>query len=108
MDSEFRKELEAALGGKVVGLPRVFIKGRYIGGAEEIERLHEVGELAALLEGFPVMESGFVCNGCGDARFVPCRRCNGSRKVFEEEEGGLRRCLDCNENGLIRCPGCCS
>lgn len=107
MDSEYRKELQRALGGKAMSLPQVFIRGKYVGGAEEVKQLNEVGELGNLLEGFPMKDPGFVCDGCGDARFVPCPSCNGSRKVFEEEEGELRRCLDCNENGLIRCPGCC-
>ncbi|KAL5546541.1 hypothetical protein UlMin_006228 [Ulmus minor] len=108
MDSEFKKELQSALRGKMMSLPQVFIRGKYIGGAEEVRKLHENGELGLLLEGFPVMESGFFCHGCGDARFLPCPNCNGSRKVFEEEEGEIRRCSDCNENGLIRCPACCS
>uniref|UniRef100_A0A5B7A1Q1 Glutaredoxin domain-containing protein n=1 Tax=Davidia involucrata TaxID=16924 RepID=A0A5B7A1Q1_DAVIN len=108
MDSTYRKELQSTLGGKVVTLPQVFIRGKYIGGADEVKQLHEVGELAMLLEGFPLRDCGTVCESCGDARFVPCPNCNGSRKVFEEEEGKLRRCSDCNENGLIRCPICCS
>ncbi|XP_027352469.1 uncharacterized protein At5g39865 [Abrus precatorius] len=108
MDSSYRKELQDALGGKVVTLPQVFIKGKHVGNAEEMKQLNESGELAKLLEGFPTQDPGFVCENCGDARFVPCPNCNGSRKVFEEEGGGLRRCPDCNENGLIRCPGCCS
>lgn len=107
MDSSYRKELQSLLGGKTVSLPQVFIKGMYIGGAEEIKQLHEDGELAKLLEGIPVKSSGFVCESCGDARFVPCPNCNGSRKIFEEEEGKMRRCPDCNENGLVRCPSCC-
>ncbi|CDP09517.1 unnamed protein product [Coffea canephora] len=107
MDSSYRKELQSLLGGKTVTLPQVFIKGMYIGGAEEIKELHEEGELAVLLDGIPVKDSRFVCESCGDARFVPCSTCNGSRKIFEEEEGKLRRCFDCNENGLVRCPSCC-
>lgn len=107
MDSSYRKDLQSLLGGKTVTLPQVFIKGMYIGGAEEIKELHEEGELAVLLDGIPVKDSRFVCESCGDARFVPCSTCNGSRKIFEEEEGKLRRCFDCNENGLVRCPSCC-
>ncbi|KAK6124862.1 hypothetical protein DH2020_041396 [Rehmannia glutinosa] len=107
MDRSYRTELQDALKGKAVSLPQVFIKGKYIGGAEEIKQLNEVGELAKLLEGFPLIDLGFVCESCGDARFVPCPNCNGSRKIYEEEEGKLRRCSDCNENGLIRCSGCC-
>lgn len=107
MDAEYRKELQRALGGKAMSLPQVFIRGKYVGGAEEVKQLNEVGELSNLLEGFPMRDPGSVCVGCGDARFMPCPNCNGSRKVFEEEEGELKRCPDCNENGLIRCPGCC-
>jgi len=117
MDSSYRKELQNALGDKVVTLPHVFIRGKHVGNAEEIRLLHESGELENLLKGFPIKDSGFVCERCGDARFVPCSKCNGSRRVFEEEKGKLRRyndsssekrCIDCNENGLIRCPTCCS
>ncbi|KAK9291182.1 hypothetical protein L1049_009370 [Liquidambar formosana] len=108
MDSTYRKELQSALEGKAVSLPQVFIRGKYVGGADEIKQLHEIGELGKFLEGFPIQDPGFVCNNCGDARFMPCPNCNGSRKVFEEDEGLLRRCPDCNENGLIRCPNCCS
>jgi len=108
MDSEYRKELQSVLGGKPVSLPRVFIGGKYIGGVDEIKQLHECGELGKILGDFPVRDLGCVCESCGDVRFMPCPNCNGSRKVFEEEEGKLRRCTDCNENGLIRCPSCCS
>ncbi|CAI9099693.1 OLC1v1036552C1 [Oldenlandia corymbosa var. corymbosa] len=106
MDSSYRKELQGMLG--VAAVPQVFIKGMHIGGAEEVGLLHDGGELAQLLEGIPVKDSGFVCESCGDARFLPCPNCNGSRKIFEEDEGKLRRCPDCNENGLVRCPSCCS
>ncbi|GFY96144.1 glutaredoxin family protein [Actinidia rufa] len=108
MDSAYRKELQSVLGGKMMSLPQVFIGGKYAGGADEIKQLHECGELAKLLEEFPVKDLGYVCESCGDARFMPCPNCNGSRKVFEEDEGKLIRCQDCNENGLIRCPSCCS
>ncbi|KAJ8562554.1 hypothetical protein K7X08_031006 [Anisodus acutangulus] len=74
---------------------------------EEIKQLHETGELVKLLEGFPVMNDGFTCESCGEARFVPCPGCNGSQKLFEEEEGKSIRCPHCNENGLVRCPNCC-
>ncbi|XP_057720650.1 uncharacterized protein At3g28850-like [Arachis stenosperma] len=108
MDSSYRKELQDALGVKAVTLPQVFIRGNHVGNAEDLKKLNENGDLARLLRGFPVHDPGFVCENCGDARFVPCPNCSGSRKVFEEKEGGLRRCPDCNENGLIRCSRCCS
>lgn len=108
MDAAYREQLQSALGGKAMALPRVFIRGRYIGGADEIKQLHECGELAKLLEDFPVRDVGSTCGSCGDIRFLPCPNCNGSRKVYDEDEGRLRRCPDCNENGLIRCPSCCA
>ncbi|KAL0540718.1 hypothetical protein IC582_020731 [Cucumis melo] len=129
MDSGFKQELKELLGEGTNrgGLPRVFAGKKYIGGAEEIKRLHEDGELEKILEGCEKAaeegvggEGGGSCEGCGDVRFVPCERCSGSCKIYyeeeeeeededdhEEEEGGFQRCPDCNENGLIRCPICC-
>lgn len=108
MDSAYRKELQSVLGEKNVSLPQVFIRGKYVGGAEVIKQLFETGELAKILQGIPIRKPGFVCEGCGDARFVPCMNCSGSRKVFDEDEGMLKRCSECNENGLIRCRDCSS
>ncbi|KAI4348622.1 hypothetical protein L6164_009326 [Bauhinia variegata] len=108
MDSSYRKELQNALAVKAVSLPQVFIRGKHVGGVEEIKQLNEAGQLVNLLKGFPLQDPGFVCESCGDARFVPCPNCNGSRKVFDQEQGELKRCPDCNENGLIRCLACCS
>lgn len=108
MDSGYRKELQSVLGEKNVSLPQVFIRGKYVGGADVIKQMFETSELAKILKGFRFREAGFVCESCGDVRFVPCWNCSGSRKVFDEDQGLLRRCLECNENGLIRCPDCCS
>ncbi|KAI3740530.1 hypothetical protein L2E82_30998 [Cichorium intybus] len=111
MDSAYRKELLSVLGEKqTVSLPQVFIKGKYIGGADVIKQLHETGQLAKLLKGLPVRAIGpwQVCDACGDVRFIPCANCSGSKKFFDEDEEQLKRCPDCNENGLIRCPTCCS
>lgn len=108
MDSAYRKELQSVLGEKNnVSLPQVFIRGEYIGGADAIKHLHEIGELVKILKGLPVRKPGYVCETCGDARFVPCANCSGSRKVFDEDDELLKRCPECNENGLIRCPTCC-
>jgi glutaredoxin domain-containing cysteine-rich protein 1 len=106
MDSGFLTELQQILGqsqGKVT-LPRVFIGGRYVGGAEEIKQLHEIGELKKLVEGLPPAEPG-VCDACGGYRFVLCDECHGSHKLFVEKSG-FKSCTACNENGLIRCPSC--
>ncbi|XP_059664039.1 uncharacterized protein At5g39865-like [Cornus florida] len=107
-DSAYRKELQSVLGEKKVTLPQVFVRGKYIGGDDVIKQLHEVGELAKILSGLPIQELGFVCEGYGDAKFIPCSNCSGSRKVYDEDEDQLKRCLECNENRLIRCPTCCS
>ncbi|GKV08708.1 hypothetical protein SLEP1_g20304 [Rubroshorea leprosula] len=123
MHSGFKEELKELMGdGFRAGLPRVFVGNKYIGGAEEIQRLHEEGQLEKLLEGCETVDdgdrgSGGACEACGDIRFVPCETCSGSCKVFyegdeeeeQEDEGeyGFQRCPDCNENGLIRCPVCC-
>ncbi|KAJ8650910.1 hypothetical protein MRB53_003933 [Persea americana] len=105
MHPGFLDELKGILGKKNLTLPRVFIGGRYMGGAEEIRQLHETGELKKILEGFPRAEPG-VCGGCGGLRFVLCGNCSGSHKCYSEK-GGFRICSTCNENGLVRCPACC-
>ncbi|RAL53825.1 unnamed protein product [Cuscuta campestris] len=107
MDIAYKKELQSVIGEKNLTLPQVFIKGKRIGGAEAIKQLNEAGELVKLLRGLPLRPPGYVCEGCGDARFVPCSNCNGSRKLFDDKEGQLRKCSECNENGLVRCPLCC-
>lgn len=132
MDSGFKQELKELLGDGFNGggLPRVFVGKNYIGGAEEIRRLHEEGGLEKVLERCEKVEEGGgeggggsggggCCEACGDVRFVPCETCSGSCKIYhemeeeeedveKEEDCGFQRCPDCNENGLIRCPICCS
>ncbi|XP_062114460.1 uncharacterized protein At5g39865-like [Humulus lupulus] len=88
------------LGGRVVP-PRLVIKGRYIGGADEVVGvLHEQGKLRKLLEGIPLVPANPVCFNC-----------NGSRQVLPEgdqsdEELHYIRCPEYNENGLVKCPIC--
>ncbi|KAJ0243453.1 hypothetical protein HA466_0195060 [Hirschfeldia incana] len=109
MDSAYKKELQIAMGEKrSVSLPQVFIMGKHVGGADVVKSLFEIGELAKILKLFPVREPGFVCRCCGDARFIPCSNCDGSRKLYDEDEDRHKRCPECNENGLIRCPDCSS
>jgi glutaredoxin domain-containing cysteine-rich protein 1 len=115
MHAGFKGELYAALGGAAGRLPQVFADGRHIGGAEEVRRMHEAGELSKELEACEMAPPGAgpgkgvameACSGCGGVRFVPCEECSGSCKVFLEEVGSFRRCPECNENGLVRCPLC--
>ncbi|OIW01836.1 hypothetical protein TanjilG_15700 [Lupinus angustifolius] len=126
MHSEFKEELKELLGdgyGVGGGLPRVFVGRGYIGGAEEIQKLHESGKLEKLFVSCDKIEdngSG-LCEACGDIRFVACENCYGSCKIYrgsddddddDQDDGatdryGFQCCPDCNENGLIRCPVCC-
>ncbi|BAH92147.1 uncharacterized protein At3g28850 [Oryza sativa Japonica Group] len=110
MDASLRRELQSLLAarGRPFSLPQLLVGARLVGGADEVRQLHEAGELRRLLEGAAGQDPAFVCGGCGGVRFVPCPACDGSRKVFVQEEGCARRCGDCNENGLVRCPNCCS
>ncbi|KAB1217652.1 hypothetical protein CJ030_MR3G012225 [Morella rubra] len=104
MDAQFLDELQVTIGCKKLCLPIVFICGRYIGGAEEIGRLHESGELNKLIARLPAMDPG-ACDLCGGLRFILCDLCDGSHKVYVEKIG-FRSCNVCNENGLVRCSSC--
>ncbi|KAL2470995.1 Glutaredoxin family protein [Abeliophyllum distichum] len=107
MDSGYIGELQRIFGESEkskLTLPRVFIGGRYIGGAEEVRQLHESGELKKYLQGL-LPADACVCEACGGYRFILCQECNGSRKYYSEK-GGFKSCTSCNENGLIRCPSC--
>ncbi|XP_027332427.1 uncharacterized protein At5g39865-like [Abrus precatorius] len=104
MDSGFLTELGRIMGRAGPSLPRVFIGGRYVGGAEEVRQLHEVGELKKLLEDLPAVDPN-ECHVCAGHRFVLCDECNGSRKVYTDKSG-FKTCNTCNENGLVKCPSC--
>ena len=134
MHRGFRDELNGLLGVTGGGalarcwapaapaLPSLFVDGELVGNAEELKRLHEAGELAARLAGCEsaaAASDAGACEACGDVRFVLCKTCSGSCKVYVYDEGeqddasgedgggGFRRCPDCNENGIVRCPSCC-
>ncbi|KAM0952942.1 putative glutaredoxin, Thioredoxin-like superfamily [Dioscorea sansibarensis] len=90
MDRGFKKELNEVL-GKEGRLPVVFVKGEYLGGVEEVRRMHEGGELGKVMEGCEMVKigkggggGGGGCEECGEVRFVLCGRCSGSCKVFVE------------------------
>ncbi|CAN6165188.1 unnamed protein product [Urochloa humidicola] len=118
MDRGLRDQLWAVTGEKAVP-PRLFVRGRDVGGAAQVLALHEEGRLVPLLP--PPPASGGdkkqqqapafggkkgKCEACGDLRFVVCGECDGSRKVFDGGRGGDARCRGCNENGLVMCPLC--
>ncbi|MCO5584843.1 hypothetical protein L7F22_038775 [Adiantum nelumboides] len=105
MHLEFLNELRELM-GRVASVPRMFIRGRYVGGIEEVVKLHEDGKLSELVEGLPKQLNGGNCDGCGGVRFVPCLDCRGSCKLRNENDDRIMRCPHCNENGLIQCPIC--
>ncbi|KAI3703491.1 hypothetical protein L1987_73608 [Smallanthus sonchifolius] len=113
MDRGFREELWGLMKGKdkrELVPPRVFVKGRYVGGCVEVLKIVEEGCLGQLLDGLPKSKAGYVCDVCGGARFLPCVVCNGSCKmvvILKKGTDGNRlgksvtvKCSDCNENGL--------
>lgn len=104
MHSGFKDELRGLMGTKEVKVPLVFVKGRLIGGADEIVKLEEDGKLGTLFSGIP--KAVAICNGCAGVRFVLCIDCNGSCKVLDEKGKKTVKCKECNENGLIQCPFC--
>jgi glutaredoxin domain-containing cysteine-rich protein 1 len=118
MDRGFKEELLRLLSpveAKAAPLlPRLFVRGRHVGGADEVLRLDEEGKLAPLLEGLPKARGG-TCDGCGGMRFLPCFDCSGSRKLAvpllsndrrKKPQSMVVRCRECNENGLVLCPIC--
>ncbi|CAH9082694.1 unnamed protein product [Cuscuta epithymum] len=106
MHSGFKEELRSLMGTTEVKVPLVFVKGRLIGGADEISRLEEEGTLGTLLAGIPRAATG-GCGGCGGVRFLCCWECSGSCKVLGDDGKSSVKCGECNENGLIQCPICC-
>ncbi|XP_019424789.1 PREDICTED: uncharacterized protein At3g28850-like isoform X2 [Lupinus angustifolius] len=104
MHSGFKEELRKLMGTKEVKVPVMFVKGKFIGGAEEVVKLEEEDKLGALFEGIP--KALGECKWCGGVRFVMCMECDGSCKVLDEDKKKSVRCSQCNENGIIQCPIC--
>ncbi|KAG1335012.1 drebrin-like [Cocos nucifera] len=110
LHGDYLKEVRELV-GEGAAVPRLFIRGRYVGGVEEVVELGETGKLREMLRWVAARgergRGGWrECEGCGGARFVPCLECNGSCKVVAEDGKGVLRCDKCNENGLMLCPLC--
>ncbi|XP_073015704.1 uncharacterized protein [Primulina eburnea] len=104
LHSPFKEELRALMGTKEVKLPLVFVKGRMIGGVDEMVRLDEEGKLDIVLHGIP--RKTIRCRRCAGIRFLMCKECKGSSKILGEDGKKSLKCKECNENGLILCPLC--
>ncbi|CAI0462741.1 unnamed protein product [Linum tenue] len=84
MHKDYREELWEVLEGKFMP-PRLFVKGRYIGGAEEVLGLNEQGKFRVLFEGFPPVDrSAEPCEACNGVCFVLCFNCS----VIETRSAG--------------------
>ncbi|XP_026658562.2 uncharacterized protein LOC103702504 [Phoenix dactylifera] len=110
LHGDYLKEVRELV-GEGAAVPRLFVRGRYVGGVEEVVELGETGKLREMLRWVAARgergKGGWrECEGCGGARFVPCLECNGSCKVAAEDGEGVVRCGKCNENGLMLCPLC--
>ncbi|XP_059371905.1 glutaredoxin domain-containing cysteine-rich protein 1 [Carassius carassius] len=112
LDSEYGKELERRCKrvGEPPSLPVVFIDGHYLGGAEKILAMNELGELQDLLTKIERVQHSDTCQTCGGYAFVPCPMCHGSkmsvfRNCFTDSFKALK-CTACNENGLQPCSSC--
>ncbi|TKY51238.1 electron carrier [Spatholobus suberectus] len=109
--SGFREKLGVLLKGKqkeAMVPPKVFMKGFYIGGTEEMLKVIQEGLLGDLLQGLPRKKIRTVCDNCGDMRFLPYFNCNGNCKTMAKEERRrvVVKCNHCNKNGLVLCPIC--
>jgi glutaredoxin domain-containing cysteine-rich protein 1 len=110
MDPRYLHELAALLprlaSPRRATLPQVFVGGRHLGGADEVRRLHEAGELRRVVAGAGAASLA-ACGRCGGEQYVLCGSCDGSHKRYSAKGGGgFRACAGCNENGLVRCPVC--
>jgi glutaredoxin domain-containing cysteine-rich protein 1 len=106
LHGEYLKEMKELAGEEVV-VPRLFMRGRYIGGIDEVMDLADTGKLREMLKWVQEGKGASKdCEGCGGARFVPCFTCHGSCKVVTADGKGVERCGMCNENGLDLCPIC--
>lgn len=93
--------------------PRLFVDGRYLGGADEVVALHERSGLRPVLRRAARRGKGEApCAVCGGAWFVVCGGCSGSHWLHDSNAGGggavtgRVACTKCNENGLVPCPLC--
>uniref|UniRef100_M8BQU6 Uncharacterized protein n=1 Tax=Aegilops tauschii TaxID=37682 RepID=M8BQU6_AEGTA len=116
VDNAFVAEFAALLPPRLgLALPQVFVDGRHLGGVEEVQRLHECGELNRIVAA-PISPGPAhpPCGRCGDERHVPCGSCDGSREKDSDDgsgkkqsdEDGVLTCAACNASGLVRCPDC--
>ncbi|PWA56793.1 putative receptor-like protein kinase [Artemisia annua] len=72
---EFVKEIQDIFRPAKYTLPQLFIGGKYIGGVDEVRKLHWSGELKKKLERLPKRDYPSFCNACSNTRFVSRSMC---------------------------------
>ncbi|KAJ1281823.1 hypothetical protein BS78_03G003400 [Paspalum vaginatum] len=99
LHGEYLREVRE-LAGEGAPPPRLFVMGRYVGGAEEVLALADSGRLREMMRwakargeasAGAIIKDGRGCEGCGGARFVPCWECGGSCKVVVVAGAGDHR-----------------
>ncbi|KAK1645534.1 hypothetical protein QYE76_063339 [Lolium multiflorum] len=119
MHAPYRDELRALLLGRdgagadaMPVPPRLFVSGRYVGGADEVVALHEQSRLRPMLRRAARRGAGeAACAVCGGAWFVVCGGCSGRHWLYDGVSAAAVAanrvpCSGCNENGLVPCPLC--
>eukprot|EP00730_Choanoeca_flexa_P004056 TRINITY_DN11585_c0_g1_i2.p1 TRINITY_DN11585_c0_g1~~TRINITY_DN11585_c0_g1_i2.p1 ORF type:complete len:565 (+),score=97.99 TRINITY_DN11585_c0_g1_i2:81-1775(+) len=108
LDSRFAEELDERLPQCNGQVPQAFINFHHVGGLDRITTLNENGSLSRMLVGFED-RSIIPCSSCGNAGFIPCTWCFGSKRSISKQIGkstSSLKCTVCNENGLQRCDQC--
>jgi len=104
----FKDELQKKLGRDIITLPQVFIDGKLIGGAKDVELMIENGTMKEALESVEKVSHAQSCSTCGGYKFISCSKCSGSGKSrrtrFSREINSLK-CSACTK-GIISCPEC--
>ncbi|KAK9074999.1 hypothetical protein SSX86_003318 [Deinandra increscens subsp. villosa] len=71
----YRKQMQDVFGTSWYTLPQLFVGGKYIGGEDEIRKLHWSGELRKKLHRLPKRDYPSFCTSCGNTRFVSLSWC---------------------------------
>ncbi|KAL8265826.1 hypothetical protein R6Q59_003170 [Mikania micrantha] len=75
LDSSYKKQLKAIFGSGSYTLPQLFISGKYIGGADEIRKIHWSGALRKKLDRLPKRDYPSSCRTCMNTRFASLSMC---------------------------------
>ncbi|CRK97312.1 CLUMA_CG010706, isoform A [Clunio marinus] len=110
MSHVHQQEIRDRMQTDEIDVPQLFVDGQYIGNADQVERLNEMGELRQMLKPFKCMDSTITCQVCGGYNMLPCPSCGGSKKSVHRNhftaEFIALKCMNCDEVGLVKCFNC--